>query len=116
VELGPDPDVFAYWDSTQANVLSPTRLNFSEYKSTTADKALEAGRTRSDPAVRAIKYKSFISAWRSDVPAIALYQPKFLYVTRGPIYNFSPEAINEAADRFNNVVNWEVREQKQTIQ
>ena len=40
-----DPDVFAYWHSSQADIRAASRLNFSEYKSATADKALESGRT-----------------------------------------------------------------------
>jgi len=44
-----DPDVFVYWDSSQANPTSGAWLNLSEYKSSQADEALEAGRTRFDP-------------------------------------------------------------------
>lgn len=114
ISLGPDPDVFAYWHSSQADVRAASRLNFSEYRSTAADKSLEAGRTRSDPGIRALKYKPFLDAWRNDVPAIALYQPRYLYVSRGNITNFNPRSINSGADRFNNVVNWMIREQKQS--
>ena len=60
ISIGKDPDVFAYWHSSQANILSPNRLNLSEYKSTIADRALEAGRTRSDTTLRSVKYKSFL--------------------------------------------------------
>ena len=115
ISLGPDPDVFAYWHSSQADVRAANRLNFSEYRSVAADKSLEAGRTRSDPGIRAIKYKPFLEAWRNDVPAIALYQPRYLYVSRGNITNFNPRSINSGADRFNNVVNWMIREQKQSL-
>ena len=114
ISLGPDPDVFAYWHSSQADIRAANRLNFSEYRSPVADKALEAGRTRSDPGVRAIKYKPFLDAWRNDVPAIALYQPRYLYVSRGNITNFNPRSINSGADRFNNILNWMIREQKQS--
>lgn len=115
IALGPDPDVFPYWHSSQADIRSANRLNFSEYKSNTADKSLEAGRTRNDATLRAIKYKPFLEAWRDDAPAIALYQPRYLYVTRGPIYNFSPVALNSASDRFNNVENWQIRLEQQPM-
>lgn len=115
IELGPDPDVFAYWHSSQADLRSPTRLNFSEYRSPVADKSLEAGRTRTDPGVRAVKYKPFLEAWRNDAPALALYQPRYLYLVRGPISGYSQTSLNSAADRFNNVQNWQIREQKQAI-
>ncbi len=110
VSIGVDPDVFAYWDSSQANLLSPTHLNLSEYKSGAADEALEAGRTRSDPALRAVKYKAFLAAWQHDAPALGLYQPRFLYITRERVFGLSGHIINAGTDRFNNVQNWEIRQ------
>ncbi len=115
ISLGADSDSFAYWHSSQADLRGTNRLNFSEYKSTAADKALEAGRTRADPAVRTIKYKPFLEAWRQDVPAIALYQPSYLYVVRGYVFGLEPSIINTGADRYNNVHNWMIRVQKQPI-
>lgn len=109
VSLGTDPDTYAYWHSSQADVRSANRLNFSEYKSTQADKALEAGRGRSDPALRALRYKPFLEAWRADAPALALYQPSFLFVTRGQINGFEPSAINSATNRYANIENWMIR-------
>ncbi len=112
IELGKDPDVFPYWDSTQADVRSPNRLNFSEYRSAIADTALEAGRTRLDPALRVIKYQPFLKAWRIDAPAIALYQPRYLYVTRGQVFGFNPRSVSDSIDRYANVENWMIREAK----
>jgi peptide/nickel transport system substrate-binding protein len=109
ISLGKDPDVFAYWHSSQATPRTGGSLNFSEYRSPVADKSLEAGRTRSDEALRAIKYKPFLEAWRSDAPALALYQPRMLYLTRTPIANFEPRSFNTAYDRYNNVENWMIR-------
>jgi peptide/nickel transport system substrate-binding protein len=115
IASGPDPDVFAYWHSSQADLRSPNRLNFSEYTSTVSDKALEGGRTRTDAAVRAIKYKPFLEAWSNDAPAIALYQPRYLYMVREPLFNFDQTSMNNGADRFNNVINWMIREGTEPI-
>jgi len=112
IELGPDPDVFAYWHSSQADARAQQRLNFSEYKSPASDAALEAGRTRSDPTIRAIKYRPFLEAWRNDAPAISLYQPRFLYVTHGQLFGFEPTVMNSGLDRYANVENWMIREEK----
>jgi peptide/nickel transport system substrate-binding protein len=109
IAIGNDPDVFVYWDSTQADVRSHNRLNFSEYKSNTADAALEAGRTRDEPTLRAIKYQAFLQAWQADAPALGLYQPRFLYVTRGPVYGLNEHAINADVERYTNVQNWMIR-------
>jgi peptide/nickel transport system substrate-binding protein len=110
ISIGKDPDVFVYWDSKYADVRADNRLNFSEYKSPTADAALQAGRTRSDPALRSIKYQPFLQAWRDDAPAVGLYQPRFLYITHGPVYGLSEHSINADVERFTNVQNWMVRE------
>ncbi|HSX05515.1 MAG TPA: ABC transporter substrate-binding protein [Candidatus Saccharimonadales bacterium] len=114
ISIGVDPDVFPYWDSSQADLRSNTRLNFSEYKSAAADTALEAGRTRLDPTLRVIKYRPFLQAWQADAPALGLYQPRFLYVTRGPVYSLTNHTLNTDADRYESVTNWEIHTAKVT--
>jgi peptide/nickel transport system substrate-binding protein len=113
ITIGVDPDVFVYWDSSQANPLS-AYLNLSEYKSTVADSALESGRTRLDPKLRVLKYKPFLQAWQNDAPALGLYQPRFLYFTHDRIYGVKDHALNSEADRFSNVQNWMIRTAKVT--
>lgn len=114
ISIGADPDVFAYWHSSQASITSQGHSNLSEYKSATADEALEAGRTRTDNATRAVKYKAFLTAWTADIPALALYQPNYIYITRGPVFGYNRKADNTASDRFYNVENWMVRQKHQT--
>lgn len=109
IVMGLDADQFAYWHSSQADVRSQRRLNFSNYKSTAADTALEGGRTRIEPALREAKYKPFLQAWREDAPAIALYRPRFVYTTYGNLYNFNFNGMNSPVDRFNNVDQWMIR-------
>ncbi|HEY8998857.1 MAG TPA: ABC transporter substrate-binding protein [Candidatus Saccharimonadales bacterium] len=109
ISIGVDPDVYAYWDSSQAKPSSPTRLNFSNYQSGQADASLEAGRTRAVPQLRAIKYESFLQAWQADAPALGLYQPRFVYVTRVPVAGLGEHTINTDTDRFDNVQNWTIR-------
>lgn len=109
ISIGVDPDVFVYWDSSQDDPRS-NGLNFSGYKSKTADRALEAGRTRTEPALRVIKYKPFLQAWQQDSPAIGLYQPRYLYLTHGTVYGMKTHTLNSDIDRFSDVQNWEVRQ------
>ena len=115
VNMGVDPDVFAYWHSSQASISSQGHLNLSEYKSAAADQALEGGRSRSDPSLRAVKYKPFLSAWITDAPALALYQPNFLYITRGPVFGYERKALNTPSDRYSNVDQWMIRQSRQTL-
>lgn len=115
ISIGNDPDVFVYWHSSQADVLSSGRLNFSEYKSNVADEALESARTRTDESLRIAKYKPFLSAWRDDAPALGLYQPRVLYITRDPVYGLHEHAVVSASDRFANVDQWQIRLVKTTV-
>lgn len=115
ISIGVDPDVYAYWDSSQASITSQGHSNLSEYKSAAADQALEFGRTRSDPSLRSVKYQAFLTAWKNDAPALALYQPNDVYITRGPVFNFERRSTNSAADRFYNADNWMIRQKKQSL-
>jgi peptide/nickel transport system substrate-binding protein len=109
INIGSDPDVFAYWDSSQIDKKTPIHLNLSEYSSKTVDLALEGARTNSDPALRAAKYQSFLSSWQADTPAIGLYQPRYLYVSNQQVYGMNVNtSLNVPVDRFNNVNMWMV--------
>ena len=116
IATGPDADVLAYWHSTQGDVRSETRLNFSEYKSVAADRSLEAGRTRSDPAIRAVKYRPFLDNWTKDNPALALYQPRFLYVASSQLTGFDMTTAVSSTDRFSEVHEWSMRKSLQIKQ
>lgn len=109
IGIGSDPDVYVYWHSTQADVRSVERLNLSEYKSTVSDDALDAGRTRNESAIRIIKYQGFLKQWQADAPALALYQPRYLYITHQKVYNLNEHTINAPADRLYSVNNWMIR-------
>lgn len=115
ISVGVDPDEFAYWDSSQASLGSQGHLNLSEYKSGIADQALEGARTRSDVAIRAAKYKGFLTSWAQDAPALALYQPNYLYISRGPVFGYGRKAYNSGIDRFYNITDWAIRQKRQTI-
>jgi peptide/nickel transport system substrate-binding protein len=114
ISIGNDPDVYAFWHSSQADVRSNTRLNLSEWKNTTADAALEAGRTRFEPALRTIKYAPFLQAWQQEAPALGLYQPRYLYLTRGTVYGLTDHSIAGSIGRYNGVENWQIRTAKLT--
>ena len=106
VNLGADPDVYAFWHSSQSN---DPGLNLSQYSSGRADKGLEQGRTVSDEQTRAFKYDSFLAAWTEDVPAVVLFQPYYVYGVskdvRGPVGH----TLGEPADRFYGVERWTVQ-------
>lgn len=115
ISIGKDPDVFVYWHSSQSDIGLGKYLNFAEYESKTADESLESARTRIDEDLRAEKYQPFLRAWRSDAPAVGLYQPRSLYITRNVVYNLEEHEVNEASDRLADVHEWMIRRVKTTV-
>ncbi len=104
--LGGDPDVYAYWHSSQA---TQDGLNLADYNSPIADDALLSARARLEPELRAAKYKRFVQQWLQDVPAVGLYQPVLHYVTLPGVRAISPHAqIVSTADRYRSVEYWTV--------
>jgi peptide/nickel transport system substrate-binding protein len=109
--LGADPDVFAYWHSSQASVRG---FNLSNYKSDIADDALMSARNRSEVALRAAKYKGFFEQWLEDAPAIALYRPHLRYVTTDNTRSFeSGDAIIDTLGRYHTLDTWSVKQDQQ---
>lgn len=109
IELGGDPDVYSYWHSSQTK---DPGLNLSAYKSKEADAALETGRARQDPKIRAAKYETFMRVWRNDAPAIALYRPDFLYEVQAKVRGISVSRLVAPTARFYNVQDWTVNSQQ----
>ncbi|MDO4271862.1 MAG: ABC transporter substrate-binding protein [Candidatus Saccharibacteria bacterium] len=107
MHLGADPDMFAYWSSTQT---SSTGLNLANYNSRRAEISLSAGRTNTNPTTREARYVAFVNQWISDNPAIALYQPSMFYVAAKDIASYDKgSAIIDASNRFANTTNWTAR-------
>lgn len=104
LELGSDPDVYAYWHSSQAD---PRGLNLSDYKSSVASDALSNAQLRLDMAVRLPKYDVFANSWLDDSPAIALYQPQLHYVTTSDTGSMNAsQAVVNRVDRYRQVELW----------
>lgn len=106
---GADPDVRAYWHSSQANVTGG--LNFSGWSNPDADKALDSARTTPDYAARATSYKTFQQLFLADAPATILYSPVYSYATRVPAAGVtlpSSDMLSPAA-RFDTVQGWSLQ-------
>lgn len=103
IALGRDPDVYAYWHSSQANERG---LNLSEYKSAKVDETLATGRTQLDPAQRDAKYRIFAQQWLNDAPAIALYRTNLTYLQNKTIVTFNPHPLVSQVDRYFDIRYW----------
>jgi peptide/nickel transport system substrate-binding protein len=105
INLGSDPDVYSFWHSSQAK---DPGINLSGYSSADADRALEAGRIKSDPQVREGKYDAFLKAWNADEPSAVLYESGYTYATRDTVDGITAHRLVTPADRFYGVEHWTV--------
>ena len=104
--LGADPDVYAYWHSSQA---TSTGYNFSNYSNQLADAALASARSRLESDLRTAKYSQFVEQWLNDAPAIALYQSASEYLVNKNSDISAPEgALASLSDRYARVSEWTV--------
>ena len=105
ISIGYDPDVYAYWHSSQAR---SGGLNFSEWKSSRADSSLEVARTRLEDVLRKARYETFLDEWQKSSPAVALYIPRVIYAYHQNAQGIMPVPSNNASDRLTNVEDWTV--------
>ena len=106
--IGADPDVYAYWHSSQAG---SSGYNFTGYSNALADANLSSARARVEPEIRQPKYRAFAKQWLSDAPAIGLYQPTIGYVTLPSMRSIEQNAkLVSPIDRLSNVLYWSVDE------
>jgi len=102
--IGADPDVYAYWYSSEANAFG---RNYANYHNDTADTVLLSARQVTNQALRDRKYASFAAQWLNDAPAIGLYQSVMEYAQL-PNFTAFPDHIRlpSQTDRYTNVSNW----------
>lgn len=102
--IGGDPDVYAYWNSSQ---ISERGFNFSNYANQNADDLLLSARTRLEPELRAAKYASFARQWLEDAPAIGLYRSNSYYAHSLTSEAYDPSRpLVSPTDRYSNVIYW----------
>lgn len=106
LNIGADPDVYAYWHSSQT---SSNGLNFSNYSNLVSDDALTSARSVMNNNLRNAKYITFANQWLNDVPAIGLYQLNAQYVYSKNIQSISENTkLVSSTDRYCDVLNWSV--------
>ncbi|NCU37742.1 peptide ABC transporter substrate-binding protein [Candidatus Saccharibacteria bacterium] len=106
LSIGGDPDVYAYWHSSQ---VGQAGYNFTGYSSQRADASLASARSRIEPDLRNAKYKQFVREWQNDVPAIGVYQSILEYVSRDSARAVQKDSqVVVESDRYANVQYWTV--------
>ncbi len=106
VELGADPDLFAYYHSSQA---STSGWNLSNYRNTLVDDLILGARSTLEENLRVAKYEAFLRHWVNDVPALGIYQASLTYFFNKDVRTFSEDdRLVYPVDRFVDVEYWAV--------
>ena len=100
--LGSIPDPFPFWHSSQKE---HPGLNISSYSSTKADKLLEEARENQNAETRAESLEAFQEILISDLPAIFLVRPDYIYKLSSNIKGFNMLKITEPSKRFSAIEN-----------
>lgn len=106
MSVGADPDVFAYWHSSQANAQG---LNLANFRSAKTDDALDSARSRPETDLRVAKYRTFVEDWINSAPGVALYQARLHYVSNPDVTALTAtRPLVDSVDRYRNVLYWSV--------
>jgi peptide/nickel transport system substrate-binding protein len=102
-------DLFAFWHSSQRN---DPGLNIALYANITADKLLEDARRATDRNVVTKKYQEFEKEISTDMPAVFVYSPDFIYITPKNVKALKLGAVITPAERFLNIHEWYIETDK----
>lgn len=107
--LGSDPDLYAFWHSSQAN---DPGLNFSGFSDRKIDKFLEQARALKKPEDIKAKYLEITKTLQDELPALFLVWPNSVYGVAKDVKGVDIKKLVEPRDRFWNIENWYVLEKK----
>ncbi len=115
--LGPDPDQFSRWHSSQAE----EGLNSAGLEDETIDELLLNGRTAQDIAARNESYAAFQRRWVELVPSITLYQPLYTFTYDNTVSGLSFEQVPVTTgvllvgreDRYRDISRWFVNSSRE---
>ena len=104
IGFGADPDLFAYFHSTEAN---GNGHNLSSYRNSIVSDLVLSARSTMNETLRARKYENFLKYFVDDVPAIGIYQTNLNYFVNKNVRSFSSEnKLVTPLERFIDVKRW----------
>jgi len=101
--LGAEPDFYPFWHSSQK--IDPG-LNIAHYENKEVDQLLKDARETMDLEIKKEKYQKLQDIITTDVPALFLYNPNYVYWAGAKVQGIETEKIIDPAKRFVNVANW----------
>ncbi len=104
IDLGADPDIYAFWHSSQSGRKG---LNFSNYSDVVADDLLLNSRTAQSSNDKKLQITKFTQRWLANSVAIGLGQTKTSYVFRKSVQPYSANnTFVTEVDRYADVIYW----------
>ncbi len=98
--LGPDPDPYPFWHSSQ---VADPGLNLALFADRKADTLLEQARQTTDRTERAEAYTEFSQILADQVPALFLYRPFYPYWINERVDGSSVETIAVPTERLSDM-------------
>lgn len=102
--LGPDPDPYGIWHSTQASA-----SNFIGYRNAVVDRALEDGRTKCALEERKAAYRTMDRELNEDQPYRFVLAPNSLVVSAKHVQGLEPATFGGAYGTLWNAERWWVK-------
>lgn len=103
IDMSRSQDLYPFWHSSQQN---DPGLNIAQYTNISVDELLETARTSQDAAERLEAQTAASEIITAERPAILLFQPSGLYVTRNDINTTPVQNVGRDSDRFSSVASW----------
>jgi peptide/nickel transport system substrate-binding protein len=102
-------DFYPFWHSSQRN---DPGLNIALYANISVDRLLENSRTIFERDELEEINKKLEQEIASDIPAVFLYSPYFIYVIPEKVKNVNLGQIDSLEDRFSDIHEWYIRTNK----
>ncbi len=107
--LGAESDPYPFWHSSQATYPG---LNLSGYANRKADELIVNARRAQNEEERNKTYSSLAILLNEDIPAIPLYESKYLYAPSEKIRGIVLAKLLVPSDRFGNIEKWYLKTKK----
>ncbi len=100
------PDPLPFWHSSQK---ADPGFNLSSYQNSQADKLLEQARKLATAEERNQKLQELQAILLEDIPAIALYDTYYPYVTPENIHGINVKILADPSYRFSGIEKWHIQ-------
>lgn len=99
-------DLSSFWYSSQKFYPG---FNLSLYENKSVDNLIEIARETTSNSKRQSALSSLQSIIVGDQPAVFLFSPNYIYISKLQLGGFEETKINSTSDRFRNIENWYIK-------